>query len=136
MEFIGRMQAVFLAYFPQVIIIFSVLLFLIHHYLYMTSNVITIFSSFIVYKSLDWHNHKADSEYLKFSEKNSSFSNNKSGLTLGQCLYQDKVPHLRGQNPGHFFHGHTFHEFDILYLLMIFPIRQFDPYPVHLQGYR
>ena len=79
MEFIGRMQAIFLAHFPQVIIIFRILLFFIHYYLYGTSNVITVFSSFILYKSLDCHNHKADSEYLIVSEKRGRFD---SGWSL------------------------------------------------------
>jgi len=69
MEFIGRMQAVFLAYLPQVIIIPGVLSFLIHHHLYRTFNIFAVFSPLILYESLDWHNHKADSEYLRFSDK-------------------------------------------------------------------
>jgi len=69
MEFIGGMQAVLLTYFPQVIIICRVLHFLIHHQLYRTLDVITVFSSFIFYKSFDWHNHKDVYGYLKFSHQ-------------------------------------------------------------------
>jgi len=68
MEFIGCMQAFLLAYFPQVIIVRRVLCFLIHHLLYRTLDVITVLSSFIFYKSFDWHNHKDVSGYLKFSQ--------------------------------------------------------------------
>jgi hypothetical protein len=68
MEFIGGMQAVLLAYFPQVIIVYRVMCFLIHYHLYMTLDVITVLSSFIFYKSFDWHNLKDVSGYLKFSQ--------------------------------------------------------------------
>ncbi|KPQ43201.1 MAG: hypothetical protein MPEBLZ_02257 [Candidatus Methanoperedens nitroreducens] len=48
------------------------LLFLIHYCLYGTSNVITVFSSFILSISFDLHNHKAVSGYLIVSEKRDS----------------------------------------------------------------
>ncbi len=69
MEFVCSMQTVFLAYFPEVIVIFRVLPFPVHNHLYGTSNVVAVFSSFILYKSLDWHNHKADSGYLRLTER-------------------------------------------------------------------
>ncbi len=69
MEFIGGMKAVLLAEFPQAIIILRVCCFFIHHHLYRAFNIITILPSLILYKSLNWHNHKADYEYIKFSER-------------------------------------------------------------------
>ncbi len=68
MEFISGMQAIFDAYFPQVIVICRVLRLFIHHHLYGTLNIVAVFSSFVLYKSLDWHNHKDDSEDLKLTE--------------------------------------------------------------------
>jgi hypothetical protein len=68
MEFISGMQAVFHAYFPQVIVFCRFLCLFIHHHLYGTLDIVAVFSSFVLYKSLDWHNLKADSEDLKFVE--------------------------------------------------------------------
>jgi len=68
MEFIGSMQAIFDAHFPQVIVICRVLCFFIHHDLYGTLDIVAVFSSFVFYKSLDWHNLKDDSGYLRFAE--------------------------------------------------------------------
>ena len=68
MEFIGSMKAFLLAYFPEVIIVRRVLCYLIHNNLDRTLDVITVLSSFIFYKTFDWHNHKDVSGYLKFSQ--------------------------------------------------------------------
>ena len=69
MEFISGMQAVFHACFPQVIVICRALYLFIHRHLYVTLDIVAVFSSFVLYKSLDWHNHIAESEDLKFAEE-------------------------------------------------------------------
>ena len=68
MEFVSCMQAFCLAYFAQVIVICRIRCLLVHHYLYGAPDIVAVFSSFVLYESLDWHNHKADSEDLKFAE--------------------------------------------------------------------
>jgi len=70
MEFIGGVQTIFFAYFPEFIIgvICGVLFLPVHDNLYRTLDVVAVFSSFILYKSLDWHNHIAESGYLRFAE--------------------------------------------------------------------